>query len=120
TFANPAPPTGPGYWTSVTPTTPVIGGQMPGVTPWFLASASQFRPGPPPAFGSSAFLAALGEIRQISDTRSADQVQIAAFWALNAGTPTTSGFWLQVATDGISQHGLSEREATHLYALLSA
>jgi hypothetical protein len=31
-----------------------------------------------------------------------------------------AGFWLQVATDGINQHGLSEREATHLYALVSA
>ncbi len=34
--------------------------------------------------------------------------------------PTTAGFWIQVATDGINQRSLSEREATHLYALLSA
>jgi len=60
------------------------------------------------------------EIRQISDTRTAEQIAIAAYWALSVGTPTTAGFWLQVATDGISQHTLSEREATHLYALLSA
>jgi membrane-associated phospholipid phosphatase len=113
-------PTGPGLWISNTTPPTLAGGQLPGVTPWFLASASQFRPGPPPAFGSSAFLAALGEIRQISDTRTADQVRIAAFWALNAGTPTTSGFWIQVGTDEISQHSLSERDATHLYALLSA
>src|SRR5437867_8531400 len=60
------------------------------------------------------------EIRQISDTRTAEQIAIAALWALSVGTPTTAGFWIQVATDGISQHSLSEREATHLYALLSA
>src|SRR5881409_2613192 len=60
------------------------------------------------------------EIRQISDTRTAEQIAIAAYWALSVGTPTTAGFWLQVATDGIKQHSLSEREATHLYALLSA
>jgi membrane-associated phospholipid phosphatase len=47
-------------------------------------------------------------------------VQIAAFWAQGVGTPTTPGFWIQVATDGINQHRLSERRATHLYALLSA
>jgi hypothetical protein len=113
-------PTGPGLWISNTSPATIAGGQLPGVTPWFLSTASQFRPGPPPAFGSAAFLAALGEIRQISDTRTADQIAIATSWAQGPGTPTTAGFWLQVATDGINQHGLSEREATHLYALLSA
>ena len=113
-------PTGPGLWISNTTPPTIAGGQLPGVTPWFLTSPSQFRPGPPPAFGSSAFLAGLGEIRDISAARTAEQVGIAAFWALSVGTPTTAGFWIQVATDGISQHSLSEREATHLYALLSA
>src|SRR5882762_1562954 len=117
---NPAPPVGSQYWTSNSATAPVAGGDMPGVTPWFLTSANQFRPGPPPAFGSAEFLAALAEIRTISDTRTAAQIQTAAYWALNAGSPTASGFWLQVATDGINARGLSEREATHLYALLGA
>jgi membrane-associated phospholipid phosphatase len=112
-------PTGPGLWISNTTPPTIAGGQLPGVTPWFLTSASQFRPGPPPAFGSAAFVAARDEIRQISDTRTAEQIRIAAYWALSVGTPTTAGFWLQVATDGINQHSLSEREATHLYALLS-
>ena len=113
-------PTGAGLWISNTTPPTIAGGQLPGVTPWFLTSPSQFRPGPPPAFGSAAFLTDLAEIRQISDTRTAEQVGIAAFWALSTGTPTTAGFWMQVATDGINQQGLSEREATHLYALLSA
>jgi len=112
-------PTGLGFWISNTTPGTIAGGQLPGVTPWFLTSASQFRPGPPPAFGSASFTAGLAEIRQISNTRTAEQIGIAAFWALSTGTPTTAGFWLQVATDGINQHGLSEREATHLYALLS-
>ncbi|HTD71875.1 MAG TPA: phosphatase PAP2 family protein [Gemmatimonadales bacterium] len=113
-------PTGPGLWISNTSPATIAGGQLPGVTPWFLSTASQFRPGPPPAFGSAAFLAALGEIRQISDTRTADQIAIATSWAQGPGTPTTAGFWIQVGTDGINQHGLSERAATHLYALLGA
>jgi membrane-associated phospholipid phosphatase len=117
-------PVGPGLWISNTTPPTVAGGQMPGVLPWFLTSASQFRPAPPPAFGSAAFLAALAEIRQISDTRTAEQIQIAIFWAMNAaavnpGEPTPPGYWMQVATDGINAHALSEREATHLYALLS-
>ena len=115
------PPVGPGFWTSsATPPQPVNGGQLPGVLPWFLTSASQFRPAPPPAFGSPEFDAALAEIRQISDTRTAEQVRIATFWALGAGTVTGSGFWLEVASQDVIQQGLSEREATHLYALLSA
>ncbi|HEV8263393.1 MAG TPA: phosphatase PAP2 family protein [Gemmatimonadales bacterium] len=113
-------PTGPGLWISNTTPATVASGQLPGVTPWFLTSASQFRPAAPPAFGSAAFLADLAEIRRLSDTRTTDQVRIATFWAQGTGTPTTAGFWMQVATDAITDHGLSEREATHLYALLSA
>ena len=115
------PPAGPGFWTSsANPPLRVAGGNLPGVTPWFMTSADQFRPGPPPAFGGPAFNAALAEIRQISDTRTARQTEIAAYWALSNGTPTTAGFWLDVASQGIAERGLSEREATHLYALLSA
>ncbi len=113
-------PAGPGLWISNTTPPTVASGQLPGVTPWFLTSATQFRPAAPPAFGSAAFTAALNEIQQISDTRTADQIRIATFWAQSTGTRTTAGVWIQVATDDINQHGLSEREATHLYALLSA
>jgi membrane-associated phospholipid phosphatase len=68
------------------------------------------------------FNTGLAEIRQISDTRTALQTQIAAFWAFNAGTQTPAGFWLSVPTDSgwVAQHAMSEREVTHLYALLSA
>src|SRR5206468_11877854 len=104
-------PVGPGYWTSsAIPPQPVNGGQLPGVLPWFLTSASQFRPAAPPAFGSSEFAAALAEIRQISDTRTPEQVRIAMFWALNAGTITGSGYLLELAAQDIIEHGLSERE----------
>jgi len=108
-------PTGAGLWISNTTPATIAGGQLPTSLPWFLTSAGQFRPAPPPAFGSAAFTAGLTEIRQISDNRTADQIRIAAFWA-----PVGPGFWLQVATDGINEHGLSEREATHVYGLLSA
>ena len=74
----------------------------------------------PPAFGSAEFNAALAEIRQISDTRTAEQIQIATFWALNPGTPTAPGFWLDQASKEVVAHGLSEREATHVFALVSS
>jgi len=113
-------PVGAGFWFSEANPPSVAGGSLAGVRPWFLSSPSQFRPAPPPAFGSPAFQAGLAEIRAISDTRTPAQVQIAASWAQGVGTPTTPGLWLQVATDGITRHGFSERGATHLYALLSA
>jgi membrane-associated phospholipid phosphatase len=90
------------------------------MTRWFLTSANQFRLGPPPTFGSADYNAALAEIRQISDTRTAEQIQIANFWALNPGTPTPPGFWLDQASQEIAAHGLSEREATHVFALVSS
>ena len=122
TAVPPAGGSAAGFWTPNTPGLAVAGGTLPGTTPWFLTSASQFRPADPPAFGGTEFNAGLAEIRQISDTRTALQTQIAAFWALSNGTPTTSGFWLAVPTDSgwVAQHNLSERETTHLYALLSA
>ena len=119
------PPVGPGFWTSsAVPPTPVDGGQLKGVTPWFLTSSDQFKPAPHPPFGSAEFNAALAEIRALSDNRSLhpEQTQIATFWALARGTPTTAGFWLAVPTDSgwVAQHGMSELETTHLYALMSA
>src|SRR2546425_9716102 len=80
-------PVGPGVWlSSAKPPAPLVAnGQLPGVTPWFLTSPGQFLPPPPPAFNSPEFLFALGEIRQLSDTRTAEQTRIALFWAQGAG-----------------------------------
>src|SRR2546428_3039508 len=76
----PVDPTHPELWISNTIPPTIAGGQLPGVTPWFLTSADQFRPAAPPAFGSAEFMAALAEIRHLSDTRTAEQPAIAAFW----------------------------------------
>jgi membrane-associated phospholipid phosphatase len=114
-------PLGLGFWTSsTTPATLTAGGQLPGMARWFLTSANQFRPGPPPTFGSTEFNAALAEIRQISDTRTDQQIQIATFWAFNPGTATPPGFWLDQASKEVAAHRLSEREATHVFALVSS
>ena len=121
-FANPAPPVGPGFWTTNAPGLPVAGGNLPGLSRWFLTSADQFRPGPPPAFGSADFNAARDEIEHLTavGTRTDEQVAIAVRWALNPGTPTASGFWLGFASDQIVARGLSESDATHIFALVSA
>src|SRR2546427_11948586 len=88
--------------------------------PFFLTSPDQFRPAPPPAFGSPDYHAALAEVRRISDTRTAEQVNIALFWARGAGTSSIGGFWNTIATGWIEESGLGEREATHVFALVDA
>ena len=122
TAVPPAGGTAAGFWTPNVAGQLVAGGTLPGTMPWFLTSSDQFKPARPPAFRSADFNTALAEIRQISDTRTADQIHIATVWALSNGTPTTSGFWLSVPTDSgwVAQHSMSERETTHLYALLSS
>ena len=113
-------PVGSGYWFSAGPQLNTVGGAMLTHTRPFFITHGQFPPGPPPLFGSQEYLTALHEIRQISDTRTSEQTAIAIFWAMNAGTITTAGYWNQVAADAIDAHGLTEREAAHVYALLDA
>jgi len=114
-------PVGPGLWfSSAKPPQPPVNAQLPGMRPFFLRSADQFRPAAPPAFGSPWYLAALAEVRHISDTRTAEQEAIALFWARGAGTSSISGFWNVTAAGWIVESGLREREATHVFALLDA
>src|SRR5437667_1228695 len=114
-------PVGPGLWfSSAKPPQPPAAAQLPGMRPFFLTSADQFRPAAPPAFGSPAYLDALAEVRSISDTRTADQVNIALSWARGAGTSSIGGLWNTIATGWIEERGLGEREATHVFALLDA
>ena len=80
------PPVGPGFW--VYNGGPIARGGL-GARPFFLTSGDQLRPGPPPAFGSAAFNTALAEVRQISDTRTPEQIAIANYWNVNA-SPSSS------------------------------
>jgi membrane-associated phospholipid phosphatase len=84
--------------------------------PFFMESGDQFRPAPPPAFGSPAFLAALAEVRQLSDNRTPEQLQIAERWALTTGS-LVSGFWNDEASKLIGQYHLNERRAARALAL---
>jgi len=113
-------PTGPGIWfSSAIPPAAPGGAGFSAARPFFLTSTSQFRPGPPPAFGSPEFLAALGEVRQISDTRTTEQDSIARFWGLPVGTITPGGYWNQEAAAVAANHGFNERRTARLLAVAS-
>jgi hypothetical protein len=58
--------------------------QWPQRKPWLMASAAQFRPGPPPALTSDTWARDFNEVKAIgsraSASRSAEQTEIARFW----------------------------------------
>ncbi len=112
-------PVCPGCWHSNSPGLPPLLPLMGETRPFFMTTGSQFRPAPPPAFGSPEFLAALAEVRYISDTRTAEQDRIAKFWAPGVGTSLVAGLWNGVATDLVVQFHQDERRAAHTLALMN-
>jgi hypothetical protein len=84
--------------------------------PWLLDSASQFRPAPPPAYGSPTFHAALEEVRRVSRERTREQTEIAQRW--NSGDPWAR--WNDVASAAIRRHHLSDADAARVLAVLNA
>ena len=111
------PPVGPGHWIYSPP--PVIARGNLGARPFFLTSQDQLRPGPPPAFGSAAFNTALAEVRQISDTRTQEQIDIANYWNVNQ-SPRSQAAFMGIARDLIVSHHRSDTEAARIMFLMSA
>jgi hypothetical protein len=108
-------PEGPAYYTDRLPALPMWGG----VQPWLVASGRDMRAPPPPEFGSEDFAAALREVRQISDSRTPQQLAIALHWADGAGTATPPGHWNVIAVDLLRRHRVSESEALRTLALMN-
>ena len=109
---------GEGRWFSASndrPTLPLWGR----VTPWLMSAGSQFRAKPPPAFGSAAFNAALGDLRRIAATRTDEQARIAALWADGLGSYAPPGRWNKIAADLIQKHRLNEIRSARALALLN-
>lgn len=111
-------PVGAGLWYSSTNPPSAPGGAAFGQAKTFmLESGDQFRPAPPPTFGSAEFLAAVAEVRQHAETRTPEQDSIAKFWNLPVGTYGPPGFWNEEAANLALEYHLGEREAAHVLAL---
>jgi len=110
------PPIGPGYW--VWNGGPIARGNL-GARPFFLSSGNEFRPPPPPAFGSPAYLAALAEVRQISDTRTPEQLAIAQYWNANQ-SPTSNAAMNNLAVELIRGQRLGDHESARVLFLMNA
>jgi len=79
------------------PGVPPIGIFLTKARPWLLDSASQFRPAPPPAYGSPTFRAALEEVRRVARERTPEQTKIAQRW--NSADPWAR--WNEVASTAL-------------------
>ena len=110
-----SPPAGPGFWIQ----NGAVVRSLHGARPFFMTSGSQLRSPPPPAFGSPEFVAALAEIRQISNTRTPEQVALAIYWATGAGPFTASSLNI-IANEMIRARHRTEREAARILAYANA
>ena len=116
-LTNPGtPPTGPGKW--LWTGGPIARGHL-GARPFFLASTDELRPPPPPVFGSAAYNAALAEVRNISDTRTPEQLALAQYWAVNQ-SPASTAAMSNLAVGLIRTHRRSDHEAARILFLMNA
>ena len=107
-------PTGEGMWRSAPGAAPA-GAAITAWRPWALDSASQFRPAPPPAYGSAAFTAALGEVRRVARERTPEQAEIALRWHRVSGLEA----WNRIALDVLARNNVPDARAAQVLALMN-
>ncbi|MEJ6579837.1 MAG: vanadium-dependent haloperoxidase [Akkermansiaceae bacterium] len=82
-----------------------------------------FRPQPPPVLSSSAYALELRWVKEIggsdSTLRTADESEIANFWADGGATENPPGHWLDIAGDVSDQQSLGMQDRARLFALIS-
>lgn len=89
------------------------------MTPWVIASRSQFRPVGPPALTSARYTADFNETKlkgnMFSTSRTADESLFSRFWNVS----TASAYWNQIALTLAERHKFSLSENARLLAFLN-
>ena len=113
-----------GQWRETAPMyAPALKPQWEQVRTFAVASAGPFVPDGPPDLTSSIYsrdfqeVASLGRVD--STSRTADQTQIARFWADGPGTTTPPGHWNAIASEVTQSAGSSWGENARLFAELN-
>jgi membrane-associated phospholipid phosphatase len=92
--------------------------QWPQVTPFALARADEFRPGPPPQLTSEEYTKTFDEVKSLgfitSKTRTQEQTLIGNFWNGNI-----QDFWNEIAQTAALGHHLGLGRSARLFALLN-
>jgi PAP2 superfamily len=93
------------------------------VVPFAMSSSSQFRPPGPPSLDSQQYASDYEEVKElgaaVGSTRTAEQTEIALFWADGAGTETPPGHWNSIAQTIADARGNTLEENARLFALLN-
>jgi PAP2 superfamily len=115
---------GPGVWIPTPPAfLPYLLPQWGFVVPFAMSSSSQFRPPGPPALDSQQYAADYEEVKHlgaaVGSTRTADQTEIALFWADGAGTETPPGHWNSIAQIVAAARDTTLEQNARLFALLN-
>ena len=84
--------------------------------PWLMSHGAQFRPGPPPVFGSPEWQTEADEVVRVTNSLTDEQVRIARFWADGAGTDTPPGHWMRIAIDLTRRDRLSLPDTARVLA----
>ncbi len=110
-------PTGPGKWVGTNPLQPTGGSWRT----WVLTSGSEFRPSPPPAFGSEQLARELAEVKNFPRPQPAaganfTTMRQAYFWQLN-----TAKLWNDILTTKLFEYQLDRNppRAARAYVLMS-
>jgi membrane-associated phospholipid phosphatase len=92
--------------------------QWPQVSPFALARADEFRPGPPPELTSDEYTSVFDEVKSLgfilSTTRTPEQNLIGMFWNGNI-----QDFWNEIAQTAALRHHLNLAQSARLFALLN-
>lgn len=84
---------------------------------WVMTSGDQFRPGPPPVFGSPEFRAQAEEVVRVKAELTDEQMRKATFWAGGQGTPLPAGVWNEVTLAYLRHRKPTEPQAERSMAL---
>lgn len=123
-FVNYVPSSEPGAWQPTTPMYDVaLLPQWATLAPFTMTAPDEFRPAGPPALDSEAYAAALADVQSLGratgSSRTAEQLQIARFWADGPGTVTPPGHWNQIAMQIAQTQGNSLSANARLFAQLN-
>jgi hypothetical protein len=115
---------GPGNWQLTPPMyAPALVPQWAKLEPFAMTSPAQFRPDGPASLDSVQYAAEFNQVKDLgrsdSAIRTAEQTEIARFWADNPGTYTPPGHWNQIAASVASAQGGSLSANARLFAMLN-
>ncbi len=93
------------------------------VKPFGVPSVAPFVPSAPPALDSAAYALSYNQVKDLGSatslSRTADQTEIARFWADGGGTVTPPGHWNLIAQGVVNGAGLSLVQSARVFAALN-